>query len=131
LRPAIQVFYNKSGAVKYARARHYKGQSKGKPQFEYHQQSLGYLQRKFSTLSIGNEEIGHIGHSSNVDLEKTELSPKVSSMAGGEGFEPSTPNLGGWCSIRTELLAQISRKQLSKFIGCYNSNVEMITTFKH
>jgi hypothetical protein len=21
-------------------------------------------------------------------------------MAGGEGFEPSTPNLGGWCSIR-------------------------------
>ena len=25
-----------------------------------------------------------------------------SSMAGGEGFEPSTPNLGGWCSIRTE-----------------------------
>ena len=27
-------------------------------------------------------------------------------LAGGEGFEPSTPNLGGWCSIRTELLAQ-------------------------
>jgi post-segregation antitoxin (ccd killing protein) len=26
-------------------------------------------------------------------------------LAGGEGFEPSTPNLGGWCSIRTELLA--------------------------
>ena len=23
-------------------------------------------------------------------------------MAGGEGFEPSTPNLGGWCSIQTE-----------------------------
>ncbi len=23
-------------------------------------------------------------------------------MAGGEGFEPSTPNLGGWCSIRDE-----------------------------
>ncbi len=23
-------------------------------------------------------------------------------MAGGEGFEPSTPNLGGWCSIRHE-----------------------------
>ena len=21
--------------------------------------------------------------------------------AGGEGFEPSTPNLGGWCSIRS------------------------------
>ena len=23
-------------------------------------------------------------------------------MAGGEGFEPSTPNLGGWCSIRED-----------------------------
>ena len=21
-------------------------------------------------------------------------------VAGGEGFEPSTPNLGGWCSLR-------------------------------
>ena len=30
---------------------------------------------------------------------------KLGIMAGGEGFEPSTPNLGGWCSIRTELLA--------------------------
>ena len=27
------------------------------------------------------------------------------SLAGGVGFEPTTPNLGGWCSIRTELLA--------------------------
>ena len=24
------------------------------------------------------------------------------SMAGGEGFEPSTPNLGGWCSIQNQ-----------------------------
>ena len=23
-------------------------------------------------------------------------------LAGGEGFEPSTPNLGGWCSLRDE-----------------------------
>ena len=30
---------------------------------------------------------------------------KSEKVAGGEGFEPSTPNLGGWCSIRTELLA--------------------------
>ena len=33
-------------------------------------------------------------------------------MAGGEGFEPSTPNLGGWCSIRTELLAQTAFKRV-------------------
>jgi hypothetical protein len=31
-------------------------------------------------------------------------------VAGGEGFEPSTPNLGGWCSIRTELLAHVTVK---------------------
>jgi hypothetical protein len=58
-------------------------------------------------------------------------------MAGGEGFEPSTPNLGGWCSIReqsfrpgtspsssiqancpirTELLAQQSKSPTSKEI---------------
>ena len=34
-----------------------------------------------------------------------ELSENGLEVAGGEGFEPSTPNLGGWCSIRTELLA--------------------------
>ena len=26
-------------------------------------------------------------------------------MAGGVGFEPTTTNLGGWCSVRTELPA--------------------------
>ncbi len=26
-------------------------------------------------------------------------------VAGGVGFEPTTPNLGGWCSIRAELHA--------------------------
>jgi hypothetical protein len=35
----------------------------------------------------------------------------LESVAGGEGFEPSTPNLGGWCSIRTELLAQAIKQQ--------------------
>ena len=51
-------------------------------------------------------------------------------LAGGEGFEPSTPNLGGWCSIRTELLAQFPVQHLSKFIGCYNSNVQMSENFQ-
>ncbi len=36
----------------------------------------------------------------------------VGLVAGGEGFEPSTPNLGGWCSIRTELLAQQDKSLL-------------------
>ena len=49
----------------------------------------------------------------NQSVENTNSGPLLapdssgrSGMAGGEGFEPSTPNLGGWCSIRTELLAQ-------------------------
>jgi hypothetical protein len=103
---SIQVFYNKGGIVKYARARHYTGQQNGKPPFEYHQQSLEYIQRKLGEMPMDKTEIGHIGQngqSVNVDLKKPELMSKLSTMAGGEGFEPSTPNLGGWCSIRTEL----------------------------
>jgi hypothetical protein len=40
-------------------------------------------------------------------VKNFELSDKKLIMAGGEGFEPSTPNLGGWCSIRAELLAHL------------------------
>ena len=98
----IQVFFNKSGTVNYARARHYSGQLNGKPQFEYHQQSLQYIERKLSEMPMVNAEIGHIGQQINDDLQKPELSFKLRSMAGGEGFEPSTPNLGGWCSIQTK-----------------------------
>jgi hypothetical protein len=95
---SIQVFFNKSGIVKYGRARHYLGQKDGKPQFEYHQQSIEYIKQKLSTL-----EIGHIGQEVNVDLDKPELTSKLGLVAGGEGFEPSTPNLGGWCSLREDI----------------------------
>ena len=56
----IQVFYNRSGA-KYARSRHYSGMSNGKPQFEYHQQSLQYIERKLSEVPIVKTEIGQVG----------------------------------------------------------------------
>jgi hypothetical protein len=78
----IQLFYNKSGEIKYGRAMHYKGRVDGKPQFEYHQQTLQYI-------------IGHIGHSLDVDLEKAENSSKSNCMAGGKGFEPLTLSLEG------------------------------------
>jgi hypothetical protein len=39
------------------------------------------------------------GNSSN----NLETSYKSSLLAGGEGFEPSTPNLGGWCSLRENI----------------------------
>jgi hypothetical protein len=79
---SIQVFYNRRGEIKYGRARHYIGQKQGKPQFEYHQQSLQYI-------------MGHIGLTVDVDQEKTELSSKSDCMAGGKGFEPLTLSLEG------------------------------------
>ncbi len=84
--PSIQAFYNKSGTIKYARARHYTGQLNGKPQFEYHQQSLLYIERKLGEMNI---EIGHIGQEVNVDLKKPDLSSKLGLVAGGEGFDPA------------------------------------------
>jgi hypothetical protein len=39
------------------------------------------------------------------------------SVAGGEGFEPSTPNLGGWCSIR----AMGQYPSTPHFGGCYRN----------
>ena len=79
---SIQVFYNKSGSIRYARARHYLGKKDNKPQFEYHQQSLQYI-------------VGHIGQALDVDLEKDDLTSKSDCMAGGKGFEPLTLSLEG------------------------------------
>jgi hypothetical protein len=90
---SIPVFYNRSGAIKYGRARHYTGQLNCKPQFSYHQQSLQYIESQLSQMAMGKAEIGHIGQngqSVDVDLEKPELRSKLSNVAGGEGFEPST-----------------------------------------
>ena len=38
-------------------------------------------------------------------------------LAGGEGFEPSTPNLGGWCSLR----AMRKFPSTPHFGGCYRN----------
>ena len=92
---SIQVFYNKSGAIKYSRARHYSGILNGKPQFEYHQQSLEFVQQKLSELPKGKAEIGQIGQEINNDLEKPESSIKLRTVAGPMGFEPMTFSLEG------------------------------------
>jgi hypothetical protein len=64
---SIQVFYNnKNGEIKYSRDRHYKGRMNSKPQFEYQQQSLAYIQRKLNEMpketypNTANKS-GHIG----------------------------------------------------------------------
>jgi hypothetical protein len=73
---SIQIFYNKSGTIKYARARHYIGRQNSKPQFDYHQQSLAYVQRKLNQTpkSDNHQIVGQIGQEVNIDLDKTETS---------------------------------------------------------
>ena len=69
------------GEIKYARARHYTGQVDGKPQFEYHQQSIEYVQRKLNEMpKEENNSLntsGHIEQASNVDPKKTAASSNL------------------------------------------------------
>ena len=71
------------------RVLHYKGYINGKRTYEKH-----------AVLGVNG--------SKSMGVKTLRLGSKSRSVAGGEGFEPSTPNLGGWCSIRTELLAHKS-----------------------
>ena len=65
----IQLFIRSNGDLAYGRARHYTGQLNGKPQFEYHPQSLESLKTLLKTqginLSIEKAESGQIGQSQN------------------------------------------------------------------
>jgi hypothetical protein len=79
---STQVFYNKSGEIKYARSRHYLGVSNGKPQFGYHQQSLDYLKAN----------LGHDQLTLNDDLNKGEAS-FVLKLEPSAGFGPATITL--------------------------------------
>jgi hypothetical protein len=79
---SIQVFYNNEGAIKYGRARHYSGQKEGKPQFEYHQQSIDYLKGK----------LGHDQIAVNDDLKEAE-SNKLLGLEPSAGFGPATITL--------------------------------------
>jgi hypothetical protein len=78
----IQVFYNKGGTIKYARARHYLGLVKGKPQFEYHKQTLQHLEKK-----LGLDQL-----SINIDLKKADLSSERI-LEPSAGFGPATITL--------------------------------------
>jgi hypothetical protein len=69
----IQLFIRSNGELAYGRARHYTGQLNGKPQFEYHPQSLEYLKTllKTQSISLTTEKAmdGQVGHIKNDDLE--------------------------------------------------------------
>ena len=92
----------------YFRIRHYKGINKetNKSEFYYHQQSKEYIAK----LNLEHNLIPSNGHSiehlnTNIEQKLKDSSLFLRNMAGEVGFEPTTPNLGGWCSIRAELLA--------------------------
>jgi hypothetical protein len=101
IRDSLQIFYNNNGEIKYARARHYKGRQNGKPKFEYHQQSLTYIQRKLNEMpketypNITNKS-GHIGQNTNIDLEKAKVSTilKNSWASSSVRIEHQPPKLG-------------------------------------
>ena len=73
----------------------------GKPQFEYHQQSLAYIQRKLNEMpketypNISNKS-GHIGQNPYVDLDKAESSTilKNSWASSSVRIEHQPPKLG-------------------------------------
>jgi len=104
---SIQVFFRKNGEVSYARARHFGADKK----FYYHQQSLEYTNSRLRELANIDPAIDLHKESKTKSIEQTnnESSSKSSLVAGGEGFEPSTPNLGGWCSLRENI--ESSREQ--------------------
>ena len=68
---SIQIFYNKIGVVKYARARHYTGQSNGKPQSEYHQQSIQWVESQVGKDSIIDQLTTINGQSSMLNGQHT------------------------------------------------------------
>ena len=62
------------------RIQHYIGFQDGKRVYSYHRLDV-----------IGSKP---------VEVNDLNLGSNPDKVADGEGFEPSTPNLGGWCSLR-------------------------------
>jgi hypothetical protein len=75
---------------KSARVGHYRGYSEKTRVVEWH--------------SITYEMVNMVNNGKQLMVNNTpNLRREAPKVAGGEGFEPSTPNLGGWCSIREDI----------------------------
>ena|SRR5208282_4177265 len=74
----IQLFFRTNGELSYGGARHYIGKKEGKPQFEYHPQSIESLKTLLKTqaISLTTDKVksGQIGHEKECDL----INPKNS-----------------------------------------------------
>ena len=77
--PLCNYSLGSNGELAYGRARHYTGRENNKPQFEYHKQSLDYIQRKLNEMPKEEYPIiptksGQICQIKNDDLEKAQSS---------------------------------------------------------
>lgn len=70
----MQLFFRSNGELSYGRAGHYLGRENTKPQFEYHKQSLEYLQRKLNQIpkTVNHQTGGQQGQLNNDDLNKAQ-----------------------------------------------------------
>ena len=84
----------------YYRIRHYDKIVDGKSTFHYHQQTKEYIQSLHIDLSNNKDSnnIEHLNTPIDLKLKATNLNLD---KAGGVGFEPTTTDLGGRCSIQT------------------------------
>ena len=93
----------------YYRIRHYKGlnPTTKKSEFTYCQQSKEYIQSLHIDLNRNGNNSNNIEHlNTSIDLKLKDNSSFLVNT-GGVGFEPTTTDLGGRCSIRPELPAHL------------------------
>jgi hypothetical protein len=96
---SCQVFFNREGKITYARVRHYLKLVDGKPRFEYHKQSTGYINEKlketnglsgkdFQFITNTNDDLGHKNddHKNLKNASFYEMEPRA-------GFGPATITL--------------------------------------
>ena len=119
----------------------------GKPQFDYHQQSLEYIQRKLNQIpkDVNHQILGQLGQLNNDDLDKAQTNtilekswasssvriehqpPKL----GVEGSNPSPPaNLPIFSSFLAVLLLIWSMKFHFIFAPCTIFHFHFLSRFK-
>ena len=108
----IQLFFRNNGELTYGRARHYVGKRDGRPQFEYHPQSMESLKTLLKTqpISLTTEKAvdGQVGQEKNGDPLKLENSFNQENTGGcrlawsrivdlgsiDSGSNPGSPTIG-------------------------------------
>jgi len=105
--------------VSYARARHYGADKR----FYYHQQSIEYTNSRLRELTNIDPTVDLHKGSKTKTIEQNiiESGSKLIIMAGGEGFEPSTPNLGGYMvTVKQQFIKD--RKKLNAVVRSIEIN---------